>query len=112
MIFITIIEDLYIISHFPEHTISGFICAFRKGFLPEKTLRQIRSLPIFQDESCYVLNDKQDRELIGIFRKIISEQDPEYVFSEDLQRTYLMELIHFITKIHQKAFPFVPAVGN
>jgi hypothetical protein len=101
MLIITDIEELYLIAYFPPQHKERLIFFFRKDFLSEKTLRNIRTLPFFKKRASYPLDENQQQAITEIFAKIIGEQTSGYIFSEDLQRTYLMELIHFIIKVHQ-----------
>lgn len=114
MIVVTTIEDYYFIGHFPQQNTDSCICFFRKDFLSEKTLTHIQHLSIFRnrEESFYSLNNKQEQEATDIFRKIMRERNSGYIFSDDMQRTYLIELIHFITKLHLNAIPVVQASVN
>jgi AraC family transcriptional activator of pobA len=87
-------EDVCIISH------HSYLYTFRKEFLSEKLWKGLRQLPAFRNSSStFLLNNKQEQQLTGIFEKINNEQKSDYIFSEDLQRTYLVELIHFINKL-------------
>jgi hypothetical protein len=92
--------DLYFIGYFPSLNTDSIICYFHKNFLPVKTIQNIRSLPIFKTDITYSLTLQQNKELCEILHKFITEKSSEYLFSEDLQRIYLMQLIHFIVKIH------------
>lgn len=49
-----------------------------------------------------MLNSKEDREAGLIFSKMQQEAVSDYLFTADLQRTYLIELVHLLLKVHQK----------
>lgn len=48
----------------------------------------------------YILNDKQNIALGEILHKIVGEN-----FSVELQQTYLIELLHFLTKLYLYDIP-------
>ena len=103
MIILSTIQNLYLISYFPHQPVAPCLYLFHKDFLPRRSLRHIRSLSIFNDarNSVYMLDDDQDSHVMQIFRKMYDEKGSGYAFSDHLQRIYLQELIHTITKIHQ-----------
>ncbi|GAA0564695.1 hypothetical protein [Chitinophaga japonensis] len=116
MLIIISTADLYIIGHFPRQDgTAGWICFFRKDFLPASTRRHISRLPVFTPGaggSLYFLDERQNQDVGSIFRKIKEEKGSGYIFSDDLQRTYLVELVHFITRLHQQHFPSILASSN
>lgn len=114
MLITTTIADLFWIAHFPGPAIKGFIFYFHKNFLPEKTLKNLQVLPIFQNDgrALYLLNQQQNQQVAGILEKLMKEKNSDYVFSKDLMRTYLIELIHCIVKIHQKKIACDPLLGE
>lgn len=69
--------------------------------MPEEIMQRITFLN-GHARTVFLLNDQQERDMNGIFRKLIREKDSGYVFSEELQRTYLIELFHLIMKVHQR----------
>jgi hypothetical protein len=99
--------DLYVIAHFPRRHLAQYICSFRKDFLSAKSLAHTRLLPVLPDNgrSVFLLNDQQDADVNVILQKINEEKGSGYIFSDDLQRTYIIELIHFITKLYYQTFP-------
>lgn len=109
MIMLSTIRDLYCIVHISRQVSGGSVYMFEKHLLPENTLRHIRCNRLFNTMSntLYALNDVQDIEVASILQKLNGEKNSGYRFSKDLQKTYLLELIHFITKIHLKIFPAV-----
>lgn len=109
MIILSTISDLYCIVHISRQVSGRSVYMFNKHLLPENTLRHIRCNRLFNSMSntLYALNEVQDEEIACILQKLNGEKNSNYRFSNDLQKTYLLELIHFITKIHLKVFPSV-----
>jgi len=109
MIFLTLIEDLYFMGHCSRQIASELLFIFNKDFLPENTLQHIRSLPVVAgskktNQPWFLethLTSRQDNEVAVIFKKLYDEKRSDYLFSQELQKTYLVELIHLITKIHK-----------
>lgn len=77
-----------------------YLYSFNKTFLSEKLWNGLRRLPAFRNSrGFFPLNRKESGKLDLLFEKIIREKHSDYVFSEDLQRVYLVELVHFINKL-------------
>jgi len=81
---------------------SGFACVFTEEFLKvtdrsdclhESSLFKVGGTPIFS------LNEDQKNFIKGLFSRIISEQDSDYVFKDDLIRSYLTIIIHEALKM-------------
>jgi len=102
MIVILAIANGYVIRHYPRHCAPGFVYSFRRGFIPEEIMQRIAFLN-GHARTVFLLNDQQEQDTDCIFRKMVHEKDSGYVFSEELQRTYLIELFHLIMKVHQRA---------
>lgn len=83
-------------------------CVIAKSFLPDNARKILDSLLIFgqTQDHVYALTERQDREVAHIFHKMRLENGSDYVFSEQLEKTYLLELIHFVTKLHFQAHPY------
>lgn len=96
--------DMYVIAHFPRRRMARYMCSFRKDFLSHRQLPYTRLLP-GSSSSVFLLNDRQDTDVHVILQKINEEKGSGYMFSDDLQRTYIIELIHYIIKLHSKALP-------
>jgi hypothetical protein len=101
MLSITILDNICIISHFFRQQLPGSIYSFRKDFIPAHLWQRMLLLTTSHPAK-FLLNDKQDSDLRCIIDKIKKEKDSGYVFSEDLQRIYLVELMHFINKMRQQ----------
>ncbi len=83
-------------------TYTGYTCLFseafmkgaeRSGILQNSPLFQLGGTPIF------VLNEEQRITVSAIFEKILAEQASEYVYKDDLIRSYLHLLIHEALKL-------------
>jgi len=89
-------------------------CFINKSFLPDNARKILDSLLIFgqTQDHIYPLTERQDREVWHIFNKIGDENGSDYVFSDQLEKTYLLELIHFVTKLHFQAHPYARMSAN
>lgn len=95
------------IAHFPRRQMARYVCSFRKDFLDGQQGSQYHLFPVLPEagRSVFYLDDRQDTDVARILQKINEEKGSGYVFSDDLQRTYIIELIHYITKLHYQAPP-------
>jgi hypothetical protein len=107
MIVVINTRDLYVIAHFPRLRMARYVCSFRKDFLSSKSLSYVHMLPVLPDKgrAVFYLNERQDADVASILQKINEEKGSGYIFSDDLQRTYIMELMHYITKLHYQTSP-------
>lgn len=101
-------EDLYVIAHFPRRDVTGYLCAFRRDFVAGSPLQYITG----NARSVYLLDDRQDHDVRLILHKLSEEKGSGYIFSEDLQRTYIIELIHFITRLRHQLVPVLMISAN
>ena len=108
MILLAVIEDLYFISHCARKSNNEMLFVCSTDFLSVNVFNHIHLLapstqsnsqPFFLETS---LTMKQDKEAAIIFQKLNKEKQSGYVFTEQLQRTYLMEIVHLITRVHGK----------
>jgi hypothetical protein len=89
------------IIHVSKYTRRQIVYSFSNDFLPATAIRHVNALGIFlQKEVTYILNSTDDRAIVEVLHKLDSERHSNYIFSDHLQKTYLIELIHLITKIH------------
>jgi hypothetical protein len=87
-------DELCVIRH------KQYLYSFNKTFLSEKLWKGLRLLPAFRkSRGVFPLNSKEANKLDLLFEKIITEKHSDYIYSEDLQRVYLVELVHFINKL-------------
>src|SRR5687767_1309747 len=70
---------------------------FNKDFLTPPVWNSMRGLLL----PAYPLTGQQAADLTTLFHKLHNEQNSTYIFAEALQRTYLIELIHFILKLNR-----------
>ncbi|HEY5749765.1 MAG TPA: hypothetical protein VIU12_27040 [Chryseolinea sp.] len=95
-------KDRYAIDHIQEKDGHRVAYSFSHDFLPESVLVHMLSLNVFKEteDTIYLLTEKQDKAILNVLKKLQGERNSGYIFSEHLQKTYLVELIHLITKIH------------
>jgi hypothetical protein len=75
---------------------------FNASFLPASTMLHARSLGIFVNAEVTIkLNANQDGAVVEIMQKLNHETRSKYIFSEYLQKIYLVELFHLLTKMKQ-----------
>jgi AraC family transcriptional activator of pobA len=80
---------------------SGYFCIFREGFFSDHLRGSLKDLPVFAPEAraAYLLDAKQERLIEDIFIKMYSEIATDYIFKQDLIRSYVTELIHQAMKL-------------
>ncbi|GAB2869269.1 helix-turn-helix domain-containing protein [Hymenobacter ruber] len=81
--------------HAPRLT--GFSCLFTEAFMKENDRSEsLHQSPLFKvgGTPIFPLNPEQATHVSGIFQKILAEQGTDYVFKNDLIRTYIQLLIH------------------
>ncbi|UYZ64649.1 helix-turn-helix domain-containing protein [Hymenobacter weizhouensis] len=81
--------------HAPRLT--GYSCLFTEAFVKENDRSEsLHQSPLFKvgGTPVFHLHAEQATYVQGIFQKILAEQDTEYLFKNDLIRTYLQLLIH------------------
>jgi hypothetical protein len=94
-------NDQFDIAHVSKYTGRQIIYSFSNDFLPATTIRHVNALGIFlQKEVTYILNSTDDSAIAEVLHKLDSERHSSYIFSNYLEKTYLIELIHLITKMH------------
>ena len=95
-------KDRCAVDHFHEKYRQRVAYSFSQDSLPERVVLHLQSLDVFSDseDTVYILNAKQNRAMLGVLKKLNAQRKSDYIFSEHLQKTYLIELIHLITKIH------------
>lgn len=113
MITLSYAADQYCIQH-AQPTAPMQTCFIARSFLPENAQKLLSSLLIFGETRAhvYILSDRQNYDVAGIFQKLRNEHGSGYVFSEQLKKTYLLELVHFMTKLHLQTYPFARAGIN
>ena len=99
MLTVTKTVDEYRLCHSNISAEHNFSYSFNTSDLPFGAEIHFRSLFVTNNKHAYQLDHKQEDELIAILSKIIHEKS-DYIFSGQLHKTYLIELIHFITKLY------------
>lgn len=93
--------DQFDIIHISKHTGRQIVYSFLNDFLPPTTIRHVDTLGIFpREEVTYMLNSMDNKAIVEVLYKLRRERRSRYIFSDLLQKTYLIEFIHLITKIH------------
>lgn len=101
------VEETYVL-HYTSQRVTGVLTfSLHVKDMPEKTAYHIDALySMSATQPCtYPLNDKQEKALMNIVSKIRTEKTSDYLFTDALQQTYRVELVHFITKIHYAHYP-------
>lgn len=80
----------------------GVWYTFDEAFLPDQIMAHVQMLALQSGTGQglrYGLTADQNCEVARIFSKLDGEARSDYMFSLQLQKTYLVELIHFITRL-------------
>lgn len=79
----------------------GYFCIFKEAFFTEHLRGSLKELPMYSvtGKPAYMLNQKQDEMMAGIFEKMLEEIKSDYAFKFDLIRNYIMEMIHGALKL-------------
>jgi AraC family transcriptional activator of pobA len=83
-------------------TYTGYTCLFSEAFMKGGERSDIlQNSPLFQlgGTPIFVLDEEQRVNVSAIFEKIIAEQASEYIYKDDLIRSYLHLLIHEALKL-------------
>lgn len=78
-----------------NHT--GYSCIFTEEFIkPLERLENLKQSPLFQVNSnpALKLNTEQQTKLAGIFDTMISSDATDYLYKDDLMRTYIELIVH------------------
>ena len=81
---------------------TGYACVFTEDFLkPHDRSEGLQQSPLFKigGNPVFLLNDEQTAAITAIFRKMLAEQDTDYVFKGELIRTYINLIIHETLKL-------------
>ena len=88
--------------HAPEGLYAGISCLFKEDFITKSNSGyRLLEFPIYKPgrQHIYALTDEQAKHFIGIYAKIFDEKHANGDFKENLQRTYLLELIFNAQKL-------------
>ncbi|MFV5697364.1 helix-turn-helix domain-containing protein [Flavobacterium sp. ZT3R17] len=78
-----------------KHT--GYSCVFTEEFIkPLERLENLQQSPLFQLNSnpAFQLNAEQQTKLAGFFDTMIASDSTDYLYKDDLMRTYIELIIH------------------
>jgi hypothetical protein len=91
----------FLIGHFSGEHRPGVTYTFDQTFLPDNITSHMRSLTGAGNHryAIYPLTETQDSVAADIFTRLRGEAGSGYIFSRQLEQTYLVELIHFITRL-------------
>lgn len=99
MVWIYLAGKQYILRHIVADRTQSQTCVFTSGFLPEQMIEKSGLFPSHdQGRKCYMLSPRQNLQAGIIIGKFNKEKGSDYMFSEQLQRTYLIELMHLLVK--------------
>ena len=79
----------------------GYTCLFSEEFLKSDRSESLQHSPLFKIGGTPILKiTKQQREFLNVlFKKMIEEQQTNYVYKDDLIRTYINLIIHEALKL-------------
>ncbi|QIP14573.1 AraC family transcriptional regulator [Spirosoma aureum] len=80
---------------------TGYFCIFKEAYFTEKIRGSLNELPMFVmgGKPTYLLDERQDEHVSGIFKRMLGEISSDYRFKYDLLRNYVTELIHYALKL-------------
>jgi AraC family transcriptional activator of pobA len=78
----------------------GYFCIFKETFFTTHMRTGLHDLPMYTPGNIpgYELDDAQMTDVQGIFERMLTEIQSDYLFKYDLLRNYTMELIHYALK--------------
>ena len=88
--------------HANEGGYAGITCIFKEDFITKSNSGyRLLEFPIYKPgrQNIYSLTDEQTKSFIGIYAKIFDEKRANSDFKDNLQRTYLLELIFNAQKL-------------
>lgn len=99
MVWIYLAGKQYILKHILANEAQSQTCVFMSNLLPEQMIRNSGLFPLDNHgRKRYLLSPRQNLQAGIIIGKLNKEKGSDYVFSESLQRTYLIELMHLLVK--------------
>jgi len=80
---------------------TGFFCIFKEEFFSDHMRHGLRELPMYTPggRPAYMLSKAEDKNISGVFEKMLEELQSDYRFKYDLIRTYIMEIVHYALKM-------------
>jgi hypothetical protein len=79
---------------------------FYSDFLPEGIITHFSLIFNGHSERTFTLNRTQDESVTDVLHKLLDEDHTDYIFAEQLEKTYLVEFIHLATKIHYASLQY------
>lgn len=89
-------------AHLISEKQTGYSCLFAEDFLKgQERSESLQNSPLFKIGGTPVLsvNDEQKTFMISMFKKMLSEQDSEYIYRDELMRNCINLIIHEALKI-------------
>lgn len=88
---------------FEQHTeiTDGYFCIFKEDFFTGHIRGNLTELPMYQPggKPAFILDEKSDAHVSGIFTKMLDEMGSSYRYKYDLIRNYTLELLHYALKM-------------
>ncbi|MCV9927053.1 helix-turn-helix domain-containing protein [Flavobacterium sp. LS1R49] len=84
----------------PSH--NGYACVFTEDFIKKQDRSQsLNESPLFKigGTPIFTLTTEQEVFIASMFKKMLSEQDTDYIFKDDLIRNYINLIIHEALKM-------------
>lgn len=80
---------------------TGFFCVFKESFFTDSHRNGIHDLPLFTSgrKPIYNLDQSQEKQIVELYQKMLTEINGDYRYKYDLLRNYVSELIHFAMKM-------------
>ncbi|TWV99362.1 hypothetical protein [Chitinophaga pinensis] len=99
MLRICLVNQYYILLYVPVRGGAECVFTFRNDFLPAKMFRYSELFPsAISEQRSFILNAREDATAGDIFKKLDEEGHSDYPYAKELQRTYLIELMHLLLK--------------
>jgi hypothetical protein len=99
MVWIYLAGKQYILKHMLANETQSQTCVFMSNLLPEHMIRKSGLFPLDDHgRKRYLLSPRQNVQAGIIIGKLNREKGSDYMFSAELQRTYLIELMHLLVK--------------
>ncbi|ACU62137.1 hypothetical protein [Chitinophaga pinensis] len=100
MLRICFVNQYYVLLYVPVRGGAECVFTFRNDFLPAGMFRYSGLFPsTISERRSYTLNARENATASAIFRKLEEEDHSDYPYAKELQRTYLIELMHLLLKI-------------
>lgn len=99
MLRISFVNQYYVLLYAPVRGGAECVFTFRNDFLPAGMFGYSGLFPsVISEQRSYILNAREDATASAIFKKLDAEDHSGYPYAKELQRTYLIELMHLLLK--------------